>query len=101
MVKSKDSQHPVLEPEKHSMCNYWVIKNPEVFNTDFDNLWVVLKLFQFDNWVEIKDTLKLYFDSNVIIGPLLAEKTLVDMDCGPLNKLLENPGKWQKFGPFI
>lgn len=77
-----------------------MIKNSEVFKADLDNLWVVLKLFEFDNWVEIKDTLKLFFDSNVIISPLFAENALVDMDRGPLNELLENPGKWQKFGAF-
>ena len=61
---------------------------------------MVSKLFKHDKRVEIKDTLKLYFDSNVIISPLFGENTLVDMDCGPLNDLLENLGKWQKFGAF-
>ena len=40
----------VLEPEKQSMDCHWIHKNPEVCKVDFNNLWTVTGLFEFDEW---------------------------------------------------
>ena len=37
---------PVLDIEKQSNHQQWVIENPKVFQTDFNNLWVVACLFE-------------------------------------------------------
>ena len=70
-----------------------MIKNPVVFKADFDILWVVSKLFEFDSWVKVNEALELFFDSKVIINPLFADNALIELDRGPLKEFIENPGK--------
>ena len=77
-----------------------MIKNSEVFKADFDNLWVVSKLFKFDSWVKINEALELFFDSKVILNPLFADNALIESERGPLKEFIDSPGKWQYFGAF-
>ena len=76
-----------------------MIKNSEVFKADFDNLWVVSKLFEFDSWVKINEALELFFDSKVI-NPFFANNALIELERGPLKEFIESPGRWQCFGAF-
>ena len=58
IAKSKESpKTSFFHTTKQSTSKYWVIKNPVVFKADFDNLWVVSKLFEFDSWVKINEAL--------------------------------------------
>ena len=38
----------------------------EVFKQNFNNLWIIAKLFAFDDWKETKKVLKDYFQSKAI-----------------------------------
>lgn len=70
--KIKQNKISVLDMKKQSIRQHWIIKNPKVFQTDFDNLWVITRLFEFNSWVENKKTLQTLFQSEVIINPLFA-----------------------------
>ena len=100
-VKPKSHTHSsVSDKEKQSMSRYRITRNPEFCKTNFNNLWIVTRLFEFDEWPEIASSLKLYSDSNVIINPLTAESATIHLDQGELEALVEHPGKWQECGRF-
>ena len=68
IAKSKETPKiSFFDTTKQSTCKYLVIENPVFFKVDFDNLWVVSKLFEFDSWVKINEALELFFDLKVII----------------------------------
>ena len=50
-----------------------MLKNSDVIQEDFSNLWIVSKLFDFNDWSEIARTLKDYFQSEIIGNPLFAK----------------------------
>uniref|UniRef100_A0A9I9DXV0 Uncharacterized protein n=1 Tax=Cucumis melo TaxID=3656 RepID=A0A9I9DXV0_CUCME len=91
---------PVLDMEKQSNHQPWVIKNPKVFQTDFNNHWVVTHLFEFNSWVEIKESPQTAFHMEVTINLLFANNALIDMDQRSLDEVVEQPGKWQNIGAF-
>lgn len=60
---SNRNSSPVHTSIKQSKQPFWVKKNIEVFKEDFSDLWVVSRLLEFNDWIEIVRTLKLYFNS--------------------------------------
>ena len=70
----------VFDLEKQSMSCYRIIKNPKVLKIDFNNLWIVTRLFEFDERSAIASSLKLYFDIDVILNTLSAECALIQLD---------------------
>lgn len=50
------------------MESFWTQKNYEVFKENFNNLWVISRLF--NEWMEITKTLEEFFQTKVIINPL-------------------------------
>ena len=75
-------------------------KNTEVFKQDSDNLWVVSRLFLFNDWKEIAKTLEDIFQLKVIINPLFAENVLIQIDHPMMEELIVFSGKWQEIGKF-
>lgn len=75
-------------------------KNLEVFKEDFNSLWIISKLFVFNEWKEIAKASEEIFKSKVIINPLFEDKALIKTDNGRLEELIEKQGKWQEYGPF-
>jgi len=54
-------QSSALIKEIQSMESFWIQKNPEVFKENFNNLWVISRLFVFNDWMEITQTLEELF----------------------------------------
>ena len=83
MVKQSISS-VVLTSDFQSATQYWVIKNSEVLKEDFDNLWIISRLFAFEDWKKIRKTLEDLFQSKIIIYPLFAENVLIKLAEGSL-----------------
>lgn len=97
-VLSKDKQNEpqkgsVLQAEKQSMGAHWIQKNQEVFKKDFSNLWVILRLFMFNEWNTIKDLVEYLFNAKFIINHLFSDKALIKCDKGQLEDWIEAPEK--------
>lgn len=95
-MKKRLLNSSVFSSEKQSSNLFWVHKNIEVFKEDFNNLWIISRLFVFDNWKEIKQTLEEWFNSKLIINPLFAENALIKLDQGSIEDFIEKPEKWQE-----
>lgn len=63
-----------------------------MFNVDFNNLWVISRLFEFNDWKEITKLLEELFQSEVTISPLFAENALISLDHNRWEDLIV-PGK--------
>uniref|UniRef100_A0A9I9EG90 Uncharacterized protein n=1 Tax=Cucumis melo TaxID=3656 RepID=A0A9I9EG90_CUCME len=57
LVKHSTSSF-VLTLVIQSTTQHWVIKNPKVLKEDFDNIWIISRLFAFDDWKKIRKTLE-------------------------------------------
>lgn len=77
-----------------------MIKKTEVFKEDFSNLWIVTRLLEFNDRIEIAKTLIDYFQSKVIINPVFAENALIKLDQGSIGDLIEGQGRWHECGSF-
>lgn len=77
-----------------------LIKNHEVIKINFDKLWVISKLFAFDNWRMIHKILKKNFQTNIVINPLYDDNAFINLDQGSLSDLIGMEGKWQTWGNF-
>lgn len=97
-ARSSQAHSYVSVPDRQSMVQYWVQKNNEVLKEDFNNLWIVSRLFQFNNQKEIASTLEVYFQIKVIINPLFVENALIEINQGNLEDLIEVLGIWQQCG---
>ncbi|KAA0047189.1 hypothetical protein E5676_scaffold1280G00090 [Cucumis melo var. makuwa] len=78
----------------------WVIRNSEVISTNFENLWIITKLFAFDDRRKIRKMLENYFQAKIVINPLFDENALINLDEGSIKDLICNEGKWQVLGSF-
>lgn len=97
---SQITKSTVLLPGKQGKESFWVQKNYEVFQEDFSNLWIISRLFVFNDWREIAICLENHLKTKVIINLLFADNVLIEVYQGSLENLIENPCKWQEFGPF-
>lgn len=73
----------------------------EDHHMEYDNLWIISRLFVFDDWREIKQTLEEWFNTKLIIKPLFEENALIKLDQGLIENYIEKSGKsgkWQEFG---
>ena len=63
---------PAFPTSKQRMQNYWVRKSKDVLKEDFSYLWVLSRLFSFDDWKKIAEFLEYFFQVKIIINPLFA-----------------------------
>ena len=84
-------------PPKH---NQWLIKNHEVVKVDFENLWIIIKLFASDAWRLIRKQLETLYQSKIIINPLYDDNALISFDKIPSKDLIGKEKKWQAWGEF-
>lgn len=89
-----------FELGKQSKQISWLQQNQDVFKEDFNNLWVITRLFSFNEWREIANALEAHFSVKFIFNPLCAKKALIRTDHEKIEDLIEAPGKWQTFGQF-
>ena len=62
---------------------------------NFDNLWIISKLFASDDWRSIHKFLESKFQTSIVINPLYDENTLISIDQVSLSDLIGKVGKWQ------
>ena len=118
MVKSSSAKIPVTRPEKkkpsqvfsqkgkqhvpgdHFSPNQkqWLIKNHEVAKVNFDNLWIISKLFASNDWGLIHKRLEKIFQTNIVINPLFDENALISFDQGSISDFIGEERKWQAWG---
>lgn len=76
------------------------LKKNQVFQEDFNNLWVITRLFVLDDWNAIRKHLEDLFNVNFTINPLFSNKALIKSEVGRMEEWSDAPGKWQDFGQF-
>lgn len=54
-----------------------MIKNHDVAKVNFENLWIVSKLFASDDWRVIQKQLEEFLQTKIIINPLFGENALI------------------------
>ena len=67
---------------------------------NFDNLWIISKLFAFDDWRMIRKFLEMKLQTNIIINPLYDDNAFISIDRGSLSDIIGVKGKWQAWGNF-
>lgn len=85
---------------KQSTYLGWIRKEKEVFKEDFENLWVVSRLFAFDEWKDIVSFLEGLYQTKISINPLFADKALIKTSQGNLKKIIVTPGRWFDYRKF-
>ena len=90
--KFQKSVHLPPSKQKH-----WLIKNHEVLKVNFENLWIISKLFASDDWKLIRKRLEALFQAKIVINPLYDENALINIDQGSILDLIQEEGKWQAF----
>lgn len=53
-----------------------------------------------DYWREIRKLLEIFFQTRIIINPLLDENALISLDQGLVEDFINEPERWQEMGPF-
>lgn len=64
-------QVPVHPP--HSKQKHWLIKNHEVVKVNFENLWIITKLFASDDWKLIRKWLEVLFQTKIVIFEVIGD----------------------------
>lgn len=77
--------------------SFWIIKEKEMLNLNFDSMLVVTRLMGYYSWAEIKITLEDFFQASIVINPFSDDKALVKC-----NKEVDSKfkGHWCGFGEF-
>lgn len=75
------------------MHHYWVRKGDEVLKEDFNNLWIITRLFVFDNLKEITSFLEDMFQVKIIINPFFDDKAIIKVNHGKLDDLITPANK--------
>ena len=101
MEVSQDfSQKGKLEADSHPSPpkqKQWLIKNHEVAKVNFEDLWIISKLFA--RWLRlIHKRLKEIFRTKIVLNPLFDENTLISIDQGSIIDFICEEGKWQAWG---
>ena len=99
MEVSQDfSQKRKLQAASQPYCpkqKQWLIKNHEVANVNFENLWIISKLLASDDWRLIHKRMDEFFQTKIVINPLFDENTLISIDQGSIIDFIHEEGKWQ------
>ena len=64
---------------------------------NFENLWIISKLFASDDWKLIRKRLEALFQAKIVINPLYDENASINIDQGSILDLIQEEGKWQAF----
>lgn len=80
--------------------SYWVRKETEVLDLDWNRLMVVTKGCAHDDWNAITRALKEKFTIECVINPIMVDKGLLRFTNDRILKPGELSGKWRKIGNF-
>ena len=78
----------------------WEIRKSEVIRTNYDHIWIVTRLFAFDDWKEIWKILETYFGTSIIINPLYDENSLISIGWALIEDFITEVERWQAMGSF-
>ena len=67
---------------------------------DFDSLWIISRLFLYNDWKDIVKNLEEHIQTKICTNALFVDKALICLTRGNFENLIENPSKWWHFGPF-
>uniref|UniRef100_A0A9I9EHS5 Uncharacterized protein n=1 Tax=Cucumis melo TaxID=3656 RepID=A0A9I9EHS5_CUCME len=98
--KSKEVIGDTSLARKSDNQGQWVIRNAEVATTNFESLWIVTKVFAFDDWQMIRKSLEEYFQAKIVINPLFGENAFISIDQDSIKDSICEEGKWQAMGSF-
>ncbi|TYJ99818.1 kinesin heavy chain-like [Cucumis melo var. makuwa] len=96
--KSKEVIGDTSLARKSDNQGQWVIRNAEVATTNFESLWIVTKVFAFDDWQMIRKSLEEYFQAKIVINPLFGENAFISIDQDSIKDRICEEGKWQAMG---
>ena len=86
--KLQADNHPSPPKQKQ-----WLTKNHEVAKVNFENLWIISKLFALDDWRLICKRLEEFFQMKIVINPPFDENTLISIDQGSIIDFIREEGK--------
>lgn len=98
--KSKEVISDTFLARKSDNQGQWMIKNAEVATTNFESLWIVTKLFAFDDLRMIRKSLEDYFQAKIVINHLFGENARISIDQGSIKDRICEEGKWHAMGSF-
>ena len=79
---------------------HWVQKSDDCIKKNFSNLWILSRLFAFDEWKDIKAHLEDLFNINININPLYADKAVIKVPKAKVEDVIITPGKWFNYKKF-
>ena len=74
----------VTQSEKH----FWVRKNEDTLQENFNNLWVLNRLFIFDDWKDIALYLEELFQVKISLNPLFPDKAIIKATQGKFEDMI-------------
>lgn len=86
--EKQSSKSPVSRFEKQNKAALWIQKDHEVIQEDFNNLWIISRMFVFNEWKEIKKAVENFLQQKVIINPLFVDNALIKINQGKLEDLI-------------
>lgn len=88
--------HSAKQPEE----KFWVLKSNDILEENFNNLWVLNRLFIFDDWKDIVSHLEDLFQAKISLNPLFADKAIIKVSKGKIEDMIYALGKWFNYGNF-
>ena len=92
---SQPLSHPSGTPK---LQKQWVRESNNVIQEDFNDLWIINKLFIFDEWIQISQLLEDRFQVKVIINLLFVDKAIIKLIQG--RRCIQALEKCQDYGRF-